>query len=79
MPVGLKPPDSVAESVSTATCPPRRRPVSLAVVLIVGLALTVVTCSLRAVLSLAALLLAVAAVGGVPLVGAGHRAVVGSV
>ena len=53
--------------------------VGLGVVVSVGLAALTVTCSLAASLSLTVLLLRVAAVGGVPLVGAGHRPVVGSV
>ena len=47
--------------------------------MIVGLAALTVTCSLVALLSLTDAVVGVAAVGGVPLVGAGHRPVVGSV
>ena len=48
--------------------------VTLGVVVIAGLAGLTVTCSAAALFSLAELLLRVAAVAGIPLVGARHRA-----
>ncbi len=58
VPVGLKPPASVAVSLSVTGVVPSVTVVGLGVVLSVGLAALTVTCSLAASLSLTALLLA---------------------
>ena len=76
VPVGLKPPASVAESVSLAPLPTTTA--GPAVVVIVGLAGLTTTGSLPAGAG-DRVVVGVAAVAGHPLVGAGHRPVVGSV
>ena len=57
VPVGLKPPASVAESVSVTAFVPSETVSGVGVVVSVGLAALTVTCSLAALLSLTVLLL----------------------